>query len=301
MNKLDNSQKEQLKEIVSYLQQKRQEKSLSLEQVASCTFIRLHILQALEAAEVEHLPELIYVQGFIRRYGNMLELDGDRLAKQLTKDSGVVAVKTSPSRQSEPKKSERKSKATWSILKGYWLYFTVIGTIILGGFSFFFRPSNSESTREISTRETIAETETSPPTVASSPVSEATETKVESSPPETTTINTQDLEEAKIEAIETNSPPVEIVTETEDITTETNAPLSVAVVLKGTSWLRIQVDGKTEYEGILKEGEDQIWTAQETLNIRAGNAGAVTYSLNQQPPQPLGALGEVKEVTLTPQ
>ncbi len=75
------AQQEQLKEIGAYLGQVRQEKSIRVEEIAAKTLIRQTFLEALEEGRFEDLPEPIYVQGFIRRYGDILGLDGTSLAR----------------------------------------------------------------------------------------------------------------------------------------------------------------------------------------------------------------------------
>ena len=81
MNHLNPAQTEQLKEIGAYLRQLRQEQSISTEEVAAKTVISLRILKALEEGQPEHLPEAVFIQGFIRRYADVLDLDGAALAK----------------------------------------------------------------------------------------------------------------------------------------------------------------------------------------------------------------------------
>lgn len=73
--------------------------------------------------------------------------------------------------------------------------------------------------------------------------------------------------------------------------------LSVKLTIKQDSWVRIVVDGKTSFEGILNQGTEKQLTAKEKLTIRAGNAGGVVVSLNEEKAKQLGKLGEVKEVT----
>gem|GEM_PF-6314074 len=79
-----------------------------------------------------------------------------------------------------------------------------------------------------------------------------------------------------------------------------NFPVQVTVEVKGESWVRVSVDGKTEFEGILTENDSpKSWNANNELTIRSGNAGAVWVSLNQKTAKPLGEMGEVKDVTFT--
>ncbi|OLP18965.1 hypothetical protein BST81_06930 [Leptolyngbya sp. 'hensonii'] len=81
MSQLDPTQLEQLKELGDYLRQQREEKNLRLEEVKAKTYIPLGILEALENAQVEHLPEPVFIQGFIKRYAELLGLDGVALAR----------------------------------------------------------------------------------------------------------------------------------------------------------------------------------------------------------------------------
>jgi cytoskeletal protein RodZ len=80
---LNEAQIEQLKEITTHLRQVRQDKSIRIEEIASQTLIRAGVLQALEEERFEELPEPIFLQGFIRRYGDALGLDGNALSHSL--------------------------------------------------------------------------------------------------------------------------------------------------------------------------------------------------------------------------
>lgn len=74
-------------------------------------------------------------------------------------------------------------------------------------------------------------------------------------------------------------------------------PVVVGVVLQEDSWLKVVVDGKTEFEGTLNEGEKRIWKANKELTVRAGNAGGVLVAFNDQAAQKLGKKGQVRQVT----
>ncbi|MFH7244220.1 MAG: helix-turn-helix domain-containing protein [Spirulina sp.] len=76
-----------------------------------------------------------------------------------------------------------------------------------------------------------------------------------------------------------------------------NAPIAVKTTLTAQSWMRVTTDGSTTFEGILQPGDSRLWTADQALTIRAGNAGAVVISYNNRQAEPLGQPGMVKEVT----
>ena len=61
--------------------------------------------------------------------------------------------------------------------------------------------------------------------------------------------------------------------------------------------MRVEVDGKTEFEGTLPKGTQRQWVIDESITIRTGNAGAVMITINDETPQPLGEPGAVEEFT----
>ena len=75
--------------IGKQLRQAREARSLSLEQVAQATHIRVRYLQALEAEQFEVLPSTAQVRGFLRAYAAHLKLDPAPLLAEL---SGEVAL-----------------------------------------------------------------------------------------------------------------------------------------------------------------------------------------------------------------
>ncbi|MDZ8077952.1 MAG: helix-turn-helix domain-containing protein [Nostoc sp. SerVER01] len=83
MTALNEAQLEQLKEISRHLRQVRQQKSIRIEEISEKTMIRLGVLEALEKERFEEMPEPIFLQGFIRRYGDALGLDGNALSHML--------------------------------------------------------------------------------------------------------------------------------------------------------------------------------------------------------------------------
>ncbi len=69
--------------IGQQLRQARQARSLTLEQVASATHVRVHYLQALEDGDLEAVPSLAQARGFLRIYAEHLGLDAGALFNEL--------------------------------------------------------------------------------------------------------------------------------------------------------------------------------------------------------------------------
>lgn len=74
------------------LRQKRQERNLSLEQVAEDTHIRLRFLKALEEGDFTQLPSHIQVRGFLRSYADYLGLDAVGLLASLQENFSSTAA-----------------------------------------------------------------------------------------------------------------------------------------------------------------------------------------------------------------
>lgn len=74
----------------------------------------------------------------------------------------------------------------------------------------------------------------------------------------------------------------------------------VGLMLTSQSWVRVVADGKTEFEGVLSEGTQRTWAANQKVVVRAGNAGGVMVSFNDGQSKKLGELGEIEEMAFPP-
>ncbi|MEL6461858.1 MAG: RodZ domain-containing protein [Cyanobacteria bacterium J06641_2] len=82
MNLLNEEQGERLKEITKKLRQVREQKGIHIDQIAAKILVRPAFLNALEEGRFEELPEPVYIQGFIRRYGDAVGIDGTALGQE---------------------------------------------------------------------------------------------------------------------------------------------------------------------------------------------------------------------------
>ncbi|MDB9526095.1 DUF4115 domain-containing protein [Oscillatoria sp. CS-180] len=249
---------EQLVHIGRILQETREAQGLSHKDLAAKTLIRSSLLQAIETANIDQLPEPVYTRGLILRYGDSLGLDGEALAIQYFTPA-----------------DRRPSRSFWRIpvtpqLRPVHLYLTyvvLIGVAISALSYTLQRMSYQTSTLPVLEGE-IAEDATMP---------EAGPGTDSENPPNNSQQSGTEL-------------PPEVA----------GSPVRVAVELQGQSWLRVTADGEVAFEGILKEGDSKIWTAEEQLRIRAGNAGGVIVSFNEGTSKQLGQPGMVAEAVYPP-
>ncbi|MEM9163765.1 MAG: RodZ domain-containing protein [Cyanobacteria bacterium P01_F01_bin.4] len=244
-------QREQLLEIGHVLRQARQARGLSLDEVAQNTLIRQRLLAAIEVAEVAELPEPIYIRGLIRRYAEVLGLDGETLSSQFFTrpiiSTGGSAWKNSAAAQLRP-------------LHLYSIYVLLIMASVTG-LSYLLKINAPETTAQ--------------------PILDRAE--IEQLRPR------QDLSAQPASAPAAPTEPA-----------KPKSPVEVSVQFTQQSWVRIVADGKVEFEGILQQGDARDWSAQQSVTIRAGNAGGVMVKHNQSEARTMGKPGMVSEQTFLP-
>lgn len=319
MGKLELSQLERLREIGVYLSSVRQDEGLSLEEIASHTYIPLRILRAIEAGDDHVLPEPVFVQGFIRRYADVLGLDGKAIAQEFPI---YVQPLQSDCIDEEPLVNQ---PAPWQFpsLKFFqpspvgpstqslnWPLITAaaIGAIALGGLVYGLSRSLSQPDQtpqsasapadpaEPETTAPEADTPTPAPEGGAAPVVEETE-----------------ADETGAEEVEEGAEEVPLVAESGsalltapgtavigNLTRATRAPVQVDVALERRSWMQVTVDGTSDFEGIMEEGSTQTWQAEESITVLAGDAGAVSLAANGGEPTIMGEDGSIAELTVTP-
>ncbi len=81
-----------LQRLGEQIRQARLARSMSLSELHSKTLVPMHQIQALEAGHGAHLPEDIYLRGFIQRIGNALGMDSPSLLASLPKPDPEKAI-----------------------------------------------------------------------------------------------------------------------------------------------------------------------------------------------------------------
>ncbi|MFG1493530.1 helix-turn-helix domain-containing protein [Halobacteriovorax sp. ZH4_bin.1] len=84
-----------------YLQKARDKKDLSIEAVSRHTRINLTNLSALEADDVERLPNIAYVRGFVKTLAKTYDIDAEEATRKLEELYGAVAPEKSQPLEAE--------------------------------------------------------------------------------------------------------------------------------------------------------------------------------------------------------
>ncbi|MBD2206348.1 helix-turn-helix domain-containing protein [Calothrix sp. FACHB-1219] len=148
-NKLSVNEEYELKlrQIGQQFQQARELKGWSLSELKEHTHVPLHHMDALEKGNIDLLPADVFVRGFIKVIGNVLELNGTDLAASLPQPETVKSQTALPTWC-------QAQKATGGFgmeLRPMHLYlgYTAFVAGAVGGLSLVYQPINSEKTLNV--------------------------------------------------------------------------------------------------------------------------------------------------------
>lgn len=251
----EEQRQKELTEIGLCLQEFRQHKNLSREEISEQIHIPIRLIKAIENANLSELPEPVYTRELLRRYANYLGLNGDDYANHFNIERNNI------------NKSKFTNKFEFNISR--WRL-NPISLYIIYVFLMF-----------VSVKTLANFLETSPLTTNYIPKNQ------------TTQINVASNEQQK----NNSSTSVIPVVEKKSASPKKPDKLMIGVTVQEECWVRITVDGKKEFEGILTKGEQHQWIAKQNLTIRAGNAGGLLVMFNEEKPKTLGKLGQVEEIT----
>ncbi len=287
MSNTNYTQAEQLKRIGEQLQQTRELQGIALDHVALKTYIPLRLLQAIEDGDLARLPEPVFVQGFIRRYADLLGLDGIDISRQFPVDVPLVPVidrltevelsdplpPTDPTPIPEPPSQPAviADQKFGKVLRQFWPW------MIAGGAALVVLAAAIAGLRRSQPSPSVNPPVS--PTGASSPLTHRSPEPT-SSPSLTAALQTS---------------PQPTVSPTAAATAAPDKPVQVALKTTDRAWVEVVVDGKTVFSGTLQKGEQKAWTATQSLTVVSGNAGAVQLSHNNGSARAMGKPGEVKK------
>jgi cytoskeletal protein RodZ len=301
------TQEEKLRELGAYLREIRLRHSLSLYEVEEKTRIKARVLEAIEEAKAEELPEPVYVRALIKQFADALGLEGKELAKAFPVDGNIGEIK--PSWQPVRRYNVR--------LFPWYLAYTLILVCAMSGFSLLFSRSGENVLQTSSPIEEDDSTKT--PEVSVAPANSPAPTSQPEIAPQTTTQpvaespqETQPPTAPEVTQQSPSSPPAPPASPTTAAQTvsdrqnenppapNNNSPVVVSMTLQDDCWLKVVADGKIVYQGTLSKGEQKTWQASEQITVIAGNAGGVVVAINNQEAKPLGTPGAVETATFRP-
>jgi len=296
---------ESLEALGSLLRQTREARGLSLSEASHDTFIRTQYLAALERADLSQLPEVVYVQGFLKRYADYLGLPGETLQKHSLVLFQNPKAPTSSS--SAPPLNTQEPVAIPLRPMHLWTIYVVVVVFAVGVLSALLEGRSTSFTQWISRTSSPAPQEPTPQprqpqtpqesTPDQDPAAASTPTQPTPQPTITAVATpVADLQSPEPRSLAEVFSDPDTVGEIDPAATEQPVKLDIRVVER-PSWLRVIADGQVEFEGTLQPGAERNWSATQSIVLRAGNAGGVLITLNDQDLGVMGRFGEVREET----
>jgi transcriptional regulator with XRE-family HTH domain len=265
-----------MSELGARLRQAREGQGLSLAQAAVDTRIQQQSLIALEEGAYQRLPGDVVIRGFIRNYAQYLGMPADELIELYRRERGATdKIRIVPA--TNPPRSRSY------VLPSFFGVFFV--TVALVGLAYVALNAigriGSGSVAEVAAPAPSATVP--PPSPLPSPTPGVT-LQIGSAPTSrplvapTAAAGSQAAGGAALAVTPTATSAMPIVVE-----------LRIAS-LRGdeSSWVRVQSDGNTIYEGVMRSGQRQVFEAQRRILIRAGNPPAVMVTVNGLEQGPLG-------------
>ncbi len=257
----------------SKLRDARERRGISLRQIANATKISVVALEALERNDVSRLPGGIFSRAFVRSYALEVGLEPEQTIQefiaQFPKDS-VTAGHTQAERIEDNEALESDRRIAMTFLRLIAVSIPIAGIVLYFGTRSGPAPEDAPS---------------APPPVTAAAPGHAPDAAV-SSPPagaDTTLALVAQTPEAAPPAFDASS----------DV-------LTVGLTARRECWVSATADGKKTIERLLQPGEQASMEIRRELVITAGDAAAITLTLNGTEARPLGGDGEVVTARLNP-
>jgi transcriptional regulator with XRE-family HTH domain len=248
-----------------YLKGLREEKGITLEELAETTKIALSNLEFLESDRFELLPPLVFIKGFIRSYVNELGIDPEEALKRFeafTKEgelAGYEADEHSLFHQAPPRPFFTGSSLFTTVLTAAGVL--ALGILLLTGVTrlFYWDHDADRPVRSL--------TQVGPSGYGAS-------------------VNRSDPGEAPHESVFSEPP-------------RTQAGRRILEIKAiGNAWVRVESDIGPAEELVMAPGEIQVFTAKESFNIQTGNAGGIRLRFDGRELPALGKTNQTLSLSL---
>ena len=263
-----------MKEIGERLGEARERLGLTLDEAERATRIRAHHLAALEEGRLDSLPSPVHARGFLKNYAEFLGLDAEGILldyADIIQERGARArPKTAPAPFRRPSVRLLSRRPRWLsadlfVAAGVTLAVIVVLLWGLGRVMAAIRERN-EAAQAAASAPAVSPTPT--PTATSEPLAPPVE---ESASPPTLPSPVPTLALPALPA----------------------GPVDVRILVEGSAWVRVLVDGTEAFRGRVSPGELLEYLGQEVVEVTTGNGAGLHVFYNGEDQGALGGLGEV--------
>jgi cytoskeleton protein RodZ len=256
----------------------REEKKVSLPQIAQATRINLTHLRNLEEGHYSDMPGGIYNRAFLRAYCEYLKIEPAQYLDRYDAETNPPGERAPKSRARIPNQTTFEIKPHPLVAWGLMLLVSTVGLYfsrhwIAATFSPYF--SRSPVTQISPSQSATQASQAQEPIPPASELPPALESTLPSRVP------------ARSTAIPKEPPPA--------------GTMRVEFHVLDKCWVSVNSDGARVLVKLLEPGEEQFFEATDRFYIILGNAGGVRLKINGKPAKVLGKPGEVVRVLINQQ
>lgn len=258
-----------LQQVGKQLQALRVEQKLGLEEVAERLRLSPEVLNAIESGDIDHLPAMTFVRGYIRSYARLLQVDAEDLLATLGESSSQLSRPLTV-------KKPINYRSPISLPSGKWITRLLVLTtaIVLLVFAY------PVAERLLFSKEQKAST---PHLQLPKPAGLAENT-----------LDTNENQEAvkhdavmnraldQVDDAAVNTVEKEIV-RADEKPKKAAQPVELSLYCKADSWVEVSAGGKKVLAGIMRAGTSEVINARPPFDILIGNAPSIDIKYNGIP------------------
>ncbi len=229
-------------------------------------------LIALEQGNLDAFASPAEAKGLLQTYARFLNLNTDLLLVQFA-DALQERLAEKSAAESKPRKRARLLSPRWVALRRYFTLDLFFGTLLVGGIIFFMLWGAAQLMNQ---PEPQAET-TNLPEIQEILIGSQTPVGLEPTPTPS--------EEASAFQLPTATPLT--------VPLDTTAPIQIVIHARQSVWVKVSADNKEVFQGRMTAGSVEAYTAEEYLELEAGNAAALEIVYNQTQLDPFSRVGQL--------
>lgn len=261
----------------TFLRQAREQRGVTLQELAVTTKISARVLEALERNDPSRLPGGIFARAFVRAYAREVGLDPDaavaKFVSAFPAESGADEMPLATSAV-EAESFEYRRRIVRVAAR-------LLGVALIAAFLVF-----------------IYYTRIRPGSVGPGPgTGQAPAAYVPPTPP--AVLPQSPPAQPASTPVPVADPPVAAAAAAPPGPAASAAPLVVVLSFSEPCWLSVSADGTRTPSRTAAAGERLEFAVQRSITMTVGNAGAVSVLLNGKPGRPLGTAGQVVTTTMS--
>ena len=268
-----------MENLGEFLRQQRENKNVSIEELATRTRIAVRFIKLIEENQFDQLPNVVSAKGFLRSYARCLGLEETPILNRFSE--AIQPAEPPPvAGKEEPVPSYIQRKQPDRLPFPLWAALSVVGVILLFLALAFWIPKHRQAAPPSPPEEAPAPDPTPPEPSPIPPPPESPANPSQPAPPSP----------APAPAPTPSSVPAPPASPSQRTA---SAPLVLLIEAVEPSWVHATIDGAETKEALLQPNDKVQWEAKEKFVLTVGNAGGVRVSLDGQDLGPLGPSGRV--------